>query len=105
MRYTIIQEVKSETKVVGNISVYDLLFILGYMMIAYLFTNGVAGQLKILYYIFSGLIAIWLTLPSRVNPKRRFWQSLLLFIKKEKVIYKSLRNEQQELERRSMYNE
>lgn len=93
MQFNITQEIKSETRIgFKKITVYDLFFILCYMCMTIILANFVSSRIKIIFYIFSFVIAIILTIPSMHNPQRRFYKSLLLFLRNQKLIYQPVAN-------------
>lgn len=93
MQFNITQEIKSETRIgFKKITVYDLFFILCYMCVTIILANFVSSQIKMVFYIFSFVIAVILTMPSRQNPQRRFYKSLLLYLRNQKIIYRPVTN-------------
>lgn len=92
MRYTVTQEIKSETKVGKVIYVFDFFFIVIWIMVSYMLAYMVADELHVPFYIFSVIMAIILTMPSFANKKRRNYQSILLLVKKDRSVYKPVLN-------------
>lgn len=88
MRYLVAQEIKSQTKIASNMYAFDLFFLVSFGGICYVFSFLVHSNLKILYAIFCAIIGVFLTIPSSFNKKRRNYQSLLLFLKKDKNVYR-----------------
>ncbi len=87
MGYRITKEIKSETKVNRWIYVTDFFFLLGYGVMTMFLSGAVHEKLKVLFCIFSAVMAIFLTIPSLFNRKRRLWQSMLLFLRKDRQVY------------------
>ena len=95
MKYTsgaVVQELRSETKVYKGIMLQDFFFIIIYMMAAYVLREMVSPSLRVLYMIFSALTGLYLTSKSRSNPGRRQYEALLLFITKDRAVYRPVIN-------------
>ena len=54
--------------------------------------NIVNELLIVPYYIFSGLVAVFLTVKSNWNVKRRNWESLFIFLRRDTEVYKPVIN-------------
>lgn len=91
MRYRPAKEIKSQTKVIWKIYVFDFIFFVIYIYISFILSSMVHSKLKILYYVFSSLMAIFLTLPSRYNKKRRNYQSIFLLLKHDTNVYRPIK--------------
>lgn len=94
---TLIKELKSPIKI-KKIYFKDLAFIIGYWLIFYLFADSVASQMKIPYFIFNGIVAIFLIMPSKWNPGKRMWQVILFLIKKDRNVYKPINIEERSVD-------
>ena len=92
MKHVVVQDIKSETKVGKSIYLFDFFFLLTYGAVTFLFGSVVHSILRVPFYIFSGLCAIFLTMKSSWNKKRRTWESLLLYLRKDRNIYYPLIN-------------
>ena len=79
MRYLVTQEIKSETKVMKKIYLFDFFFMIIYMSVSLVLGNLVHPSLQILFYIFSGIVALTLTGKSYYNKKRRNYEALRYF--------------------------
>lgn len=88
--WKVTEELKSQTKVWLNIYIFDFFFLILYLGGTYLFRNLVHQDLRILYYIFSAIMAIFLTMPSYFNKKRRNYQSILILLKKDNSVYRPI---------------
>ena len=86
-KYTAPEEINSESKVGLWVYAFDFFFILTYIIVSYLIRDMVVRKFKILYAIFTLVCAIALTIPSPFNKKRRIFQSLLIFIHKDRNVY------------------
>lgn len=87
MKYLVVEEVKAQTKVQKGIFVFDLFFLIVYMTITGMIGSMVHSNFRIVYYIFSFCCGLFLTLSSAKNRKRRNYQSMLLFFKKDREVY------------------
>ncbi len=85
--YTISKEIKSETRVGRSIYARDFLFLIIYLLMSYVLANFVSSRLYVPYAIFSVAMAIFLTLPSSWNRKRRNWQSVILLLRRDGEVY------------------
>ena len=92
MKHVVVQDIKSETKVGKSIYLFDFFFLLTYGAVTFLFGIVVHSILRVPFYIFSGLCAIFLTMKSSWNKKRRNWESLFLYLRKDRNIYYPLIN-------------
>ena len=99
MRYVVAQEIKSETKVGKSIYLFDLFYIIIFMTVSFVFGDAVHEMLKIPYYIFSGVCAVFLTSKSLMNRKRRNFESIILFLRRDKNVYLPVRNESKKPEK------
>lgn len=103
MQFITIEEIKSEQKIAFNLYAQDFVFLFGYMLLTYFLSIVVQSKLKILFFIFSFCIALFLTMPSLQNRKRRIYQSVLLYLLHSNIVYKPLKNNLQEEEKKLLY--
>lgn len=89
-RFIAMDETKSETKVTGNIYLYDLFFILIYFTVTAMLGTVVSSVLRISYYVFNVVCALWLTMKSHSNKQRRNYQSIVLFLRRDYKVYKDI---------------
>lgn len=92
MKYIVVQDMKTETKVSKNIYLFDFFFLLVYAAVSLMFGSVVHAMLRVPFYLFSGVCGIFLTMKSSWNKKRRNWESLFLFIRRDKEVYHPLIN-------------
>lgn len=92
-KYYSAKEIKSQSKISWHIYAFDFFFLLIYGVAAYMMRSRVNSHLTILYGIFSGIVAIGLTLPSPYNHKRRMFQSIFLYLRKDKDTYHPVRSD------------
>lgn len=91
-QFMALDETKSETKVHGNIYLFDLFFILIYFSISAILGSGVSSALRVPYYIFSVICALWLTSKSSTNKRRRNYESMILFLRRDRTVYRVEKN-------------
>ncbi len=92
MDFEMVQELKSSTKVIKWLYLFDLLFIGCYLAIMFMFVGYVHPVLTIPYHVFNVIAAMILTSPSPFNPKKRIFQSLLFIAKKDNKVYRPISN-------------
>ncbi|NCE98114.1 DUF5592 family protein [Emergencia sp. 1XD21-10] len=90
MKYLVTEEIESPNKVTKNIEVADFFFCVGYMGVCIVFSTFVHEKLKVLYYIFSAALCIFLTVKSNFNRKRRNYESIFLMLRHDINIYHAL---------------
>lgn len=90
-KYRFAREIRGETKVTGFINATDFFFLIFYSIISYSLREYVHTDYRILYYIFSVICALTLTMPSPINHGRRMYQSLLLFIQRDECRYRPVK--------------
>lgn len=86
-KFMALDETKSETKVHGNIYLFDFFFILIYFGISGMLGSVVSGTLRIPFYIYSVCCAMWLTARSHSNKRRRNYEALILFLRRDRTVY------------------
>ncbi|MCI9565633.1 MAG: hypothetical protein HFG30_06455 [Eubacterium sp.] len=91
-QFMALDETKSETKVHKNIYLFDFFFILIYFTVSAILGNGVSGALRIPYYIYSVICAFWLTSKSQTNERRRNYEAMILFLRKDRTVYRAEKN-------------
>ena len=100
MTYTVTQEIKSQTKVAKGIYIFDFFFLLIYVSISFMLGKVfVNGLLFLPYILFSLIIAIYFVSPSSMNKRRKNYQSILLFIRQDRAVYRPVKNISKQIER------
>ena len=96
-RYLVVSTLKSGTKMRQSSWLYiqDILFIGGIMFAGFLLQDSIYGPLFIPFEIFNGFVAVMLVKPSRFNAKKKYWQSLYLYMSSITDIYYPLKNASQ----------
>lgn len=87
MIYTLPKQITSETKITKNLFLFDMLFIGFIMILAWFFNGLVYDEIKIIYYISCFVIALVLRTKSKLNPKKRIFNSIYLFLIKDRKVY------------------
>lgn len=80
MRYLVTKEIKSETQVIWKLYFQDFAFLLIWIMLNYKFKEIAHAYLRWPMFIFAVIMGIFLVLPSVANPKRRQYQSIMLYL-------------------------
>ena len=88
--YTIAKEIRSQTKVGAWIYAFDFMFLVLYALTAYLFKSFVNEHLIIPYVIFNAVMALILTSPSRLNRRRRMYQSVFIFLSRDDTLFRPI---------------
>lgn len=94
MKYIVVQDMKAETKVGKSIYLFDFFFLLVYAAVTLVLVNLVHSSLHVPFYLFSAAAAFSLTMKSSWNKKRRNWESIFLFLRKDRVIYYPVINQE-----------
>lgn len=97
-KYITTKEIKASAKIKWFIYASDFLFILVYMVFTYMLQSRVSKTLQIPFWIFSIISAILLTLPSPYNAKRRIYQSIILYLKKDYQVYSPVTGKDEKVE-------
>lgn len=85
------EEINSESHVALWLYAFDFFFILIYIFVSwFMLCNLVSTSFHVPFMIFSCVCAITLTIPSGFNKKRRMYQSLLIFLRRDKNVYHPL---------------
>ena len=92
MRYVVAQEIKSETKVGKSIYLFDLFFVVIYLCISFALAAAVHESLTVPFYLFSFGCSLFLTAKSHANRKRRNFESIILFLRRDKEVYRPVCN-------------
>lgn len=90
MQYKIIKDLNHEPLFTSKITLFDLAFIIGGMVLAVIFNFLVYDNLifKIAYFAFCFFSLNYLTRKSRTNPKRRNFQAIYYAIARDRYVYR-----------------
>lgn len=87
MKYIVAKEIKSETKVAKGIYLFDFFFVLIYCTASFILGGAVHARLRILFYAYSMVCALFLTAKSRTNRHRRNYEAMILFLRRDREVY------------------
>lgn len=90
--YSLTSEIKSEVKVGGKVYVSVFFFLLIYAIIFEGLKGLVHQRLMLPYYIFVFTTDIILTMPSFFNRKRKNYESIFIYLGRDRAVYRPLRN-------------
>lgn len=105
MKYIVTQEIKSETQIVWCFYFQDFLFLAAWSALTFSLRDYVQKDLQIPYILFSVVIGILLMIRSNGNPKRRFYQSIMLYLLRPKGVFRYYEEQENEAERNRTYQE
>lgn len=80
MRYLVTKEIKSETQIVWKLYFQDFAFLLIWVVLNYKFKEIAHPYLQWPMFVFAVIMGLLLVLPSMTNPKRRQYQSIMLYL-------------------------
>ena len=84
------REINSKKTILANVGVSQGIIVVLSFILSYVLKSNVTQKLSFLYVIFTTGCGIYLALPSNRNKQRENYKSILLFLKREKNIYKPL---------------
>lgn len=87
MAYLLPKEISSSMKFTKKLYIFDLVFIGSFMCISWILNSLVYQPLRIPYYIFMFIMAIYFRSNSLINPKRRKYQSIYYALIKNRKAY------------------
>ena len=87
MRYMVTKEIESETQVVWFLYFQDLVFLTVWIAMTMLLQERVHTSLTFFFWVYSVVMGVILVLPCGRNPKRRNYQSIVLYFMRPKNIY------------------
>lgn len=90
--YMITPRVKTEPLVAGKMVISVFLFLMFYCLFFYTIRVFVSPKLMLPYGIFVVFTGIFFTLPSGFNKKRKMYESIFLFLKKDRTVYQQSLN-------------
>lgn len=91
--YRIPKEISSELKINKALYLFDLLFIIGLLVSTMVFNNFVHDSLKIVYYIFMGIVGVIAIWRPVTNPQKRMYEVLYITIMHKKNTYSAIDTE------------
>lgn len=105
MRYLVTKEIKSETQVVWKLYFRDFMFLVIWIAVNLYIKEKVHVYLQVPFGIFAIVTGVLLVLPSNLNPKRRQYQSIALYLirKKGTLYYLPKEKEHEQKDRNTRY--
>lgn len=97
MKYIVAQEIKSETKVNKWIYLFDLFFVIIYGTVSLILGGAVHAKLRVLFYLYSMVCALFLTAKSRTNRHRRNYEAMILFLRRDREVFQPVINLQERI--------
>ena len=97
MKYIVAKEIKSETKVNKWIYLFDLFFVIIYCTVSFILGGAVHAGLRIPFYLYSIICALFLTAKSRTNRHRRNYEAMILFLRRDREVYLPAVNQQERI--------
>ncbi len=88
--YIIPSEINTETKLTKNIYIIDMIFIVVSFFLTITFSAAVNPKVVIFYYVFSGILTLFLIMKSVSNPGMRNYKAIYLFLVRNRKVYQSL---------------
>lgn len=92
MKYLVAQEIKSETKMGKSIYLFDFFFLIFYMSVSLVLANLVHPSYKVVFLIYSFIMALTLTSKSFYNKKRRNYESIAIMFRRDMNVYYPVKN-------------
>lgn len=80
--------IESRNRVFGSYDVWDFLFIMIYVMLSYGLRLYVHPSLRVPFFIFTFIVAIFLTSKSSMNKRRKNYESLYFLITADLAVYR-----------------
>lgn len=100
MKYIVTKEIKSEIQIAWFIYLQDAAFLVVWCIFILTQREKVHSILQIPYILFSIIVGIRFILPSKENPKRRYFQSVALYLIRPKKIKRYFKEVQEDEEKR-----
>lgn len=87
--YLVTQDLNSKLKLSSVVSIYgrDVAFVVILLGIAYVFQSLVTPSFLVIYWIVTIMVSVILAMPSPINPKRRNYQTLVIFSQRDTNTY------------------
>jgi hypothetical protein len=91
--YRIPKEIDSELKINKALFLFDLMLIIALLVVTLIFNRFVHNDLRIVYYVFMGVVGIIMIWRPSTNPKKRMYEVLLITVCRKKDTYSAIDNE------------
>ena len=83
--YNIPKEISTELKINKSLYLFDLLFIIGLLMVTMMLRFFIHPTLQIPFYIFMGIFGLLMIVRPSTNPKKRMYEALLLTLVRKRA--------------------
>lgn len=90
MKYEIPKEIKSKPKIFGLEMKELVILLISFFLIFTMLNDMVHSIFTVPYFILSGLLILWLVMPSRNNPGMKNYMSLYLYFKHDKQTFHAM---------------
>ncbi len=97
--YVVIKELRAPIKLSSRLYMFDVLFLLAYILGAYLTKSMVHEMLQPAYYAFSAVMALILTSHSPNNPQKRFYHTIYYWLLRDRYVYHAVSNSREEYDK------
>lgn len=84
----VITDIESKNKATSHLNMSGLLFVVGFMGVAFILKDNVNVLVRIPYYIFNLVCSVFLVLPSRYNKGRNHLESIFVLLRKDVSVYR-----------------
>lgn len=85
--YIVIKELKAPIKITKFLYLFDVLFLVAYMIIAYATKSAVHATLHPAYLVFSAIMGLILTSRLPNNPQKRFYHMVYYWLLRDRYVY------------------
>lgn len=93
--YRIPKDISAELKINKALYLFDLLFIIGMIVVTMIFNVFVHESLKIPFYIFMGIVSLIMLWRPSTNPKKRMYEVLLITMMRKQSTYCAIDHDQE----------
>lgn len=87
MRYKMIKEIKTETKVLKFIYLFDVIFLVAWIAVGVMLKNIVYTDLQIPFIIVHIIFGLIIRAGSPYNKQKKIYEAISFFLKKDKNTY------------------
>lgn len=99
------EDMKPKVWIAHNIFLADVTFVGIFTLIMYLFFSSMfKGVFVWIFVLFSIGVGVWIVSKCPINPTRRNWQALFIYITRNNGVYKPLKKSDFKNEDRKEYN-
>ena len=84
----VVTDIESKTKATKHFNFTGILFVFAVVGLCYMLKENVNTLVRIPFYIFNGISAAWLMLPSKHNKGRNNLESIAVMLRKDPIVYR-----------------